>query len=88
MRPGWRRLPRPSSPRHPDGFFIVRTLDAMLSMNRLTPDRHSDIRAWARRAKTPEKIMQMPPHLWRRLALTCVLMGFDVGEDASPEVGP
>lgn len=57
----------------------MQTLDEMLTLNLLTPDQHAEIRAWTRRAKTPEKIMQMPPHLWRALELASVLMGFEVG---------
>lgn len=61
----------------------MQTLDVMFSMNLLTADQHSEIRAWTQQAKTPEKIMQMPPHLWRKLELACVLMGFDVGEGSA-----
>jgi len=62
----------------------MQTLDEMLSLNLLTPDQHSEIHAWTRHAKSPEKIMQMPPHLWRALELASVLMDFDVGL-ASPQ---
>ncbi|MCU7374632.1 hypothetical protein PEC18_28260 [Paucibacter sp. O1-1] len=55
----------------------MQTLDEMLTLKLLTPDQHDEIRAWARRAKTPEKIMQMPPHLWRALEEASVLMDFD-----------
>jgi hypothetical protein len=55
----------------------MQTLDEMLSLKLLTPDQHAEIRAWNRRAKTPEKIMQMPEHLWRALELASVLMDFD-----------
>ena len=57
----------------------MQTLDEMLTLNLLTPDQHSEIHAWTRHAKTPEKIMQMPEHLWRALELASVLMDFDVG---------
>ena len=57
----------------------MQTLDEMLSLNLLSPDQHSEIHAWARHAKSPEKIMEMPPHLWRALELASVLMDFDVG---------
>ena len=57
----------------------MQTLDEMLSLNLLTPDQHYEIRAWTHHAKTPEKIMEMPPHLWRALELASVLMDFDVG---------
>jgi hypothetical protein len=55
----------------------MQTLDVMLSLNLLTPLQHREIRAWTARARTPEKIMEMPPHLWRALELASVLMGFD-----------
>jgi len=55
----------------------VQTLDVMLSLNLLTPRQHAEIRAWTARARTPEKIMEMPPHLWRALELASVLMDFD-----------
>jgi len=57
----------------------MQTLDEMLSLNLLTPDQHSEIHAWTMRAKSPEKIMEMPPHLWRALELASVLMDFDTG---------
>lgn len=55
----------------------MQTLDEMLTLKLLTPDQHDEIRAWTHRAKTPEKIMQMPPHLWRALEEACVLMDFE-----------
>jgi hypothetical protein len=57
----------------------MQTLDEMLSLQLLTPDQHAEIHAWAHRAKTPEKIMQMPQHLWRALELASALMDFDTG---------
>ena len=60
----------------------MQTLDEMLSLNLLTPDQHYEISACTHHAKTPEKIMEMPPHLWRALELASVLMDFDVGEIA------
>lgn len=56
----------------------MQTLNEMLSLNLLTPDQHAEIRAWTMQTKTPERIMQMPPHLWRALELASVLMDFDV----------
>jgi hypothetical protein len=55
----------------------MQTLDVMLSLNLLTPYQHREIRAWTARARTPEKIMEMPPHLWRALELASVLMDFE-----------
>jgi hypothetical protein len=61
----------------------MQTLDEMLSLNLLTADQHADIRAWTRWAKTPERIMQMPDHLWRALEMASLLMDFD-GDLAPP----
>ena len=55
----------------------MQTLDDMLMLKLLTPDQHAEIHAWAVREKTPERIMQMPPHLWRALEAASVLMDFD-----------
>jgi hypothetical protein len=55
----------------------MQTLDEMLSLKLLTPDQHFEIGAWIAKARTPEKILQMPPHLWRSLELASVLMDFD-----------
>lgn len=55
----------------------MQTLDEMLSLNLLTPDQHSEIGAWLRFARTPERILQMPSHLWKALEMASVLMDFD-----------
>jgi hypothetical protein len=55
----------------------MHTLDEMLSLHLLSPDQHAEIRAWVHHARTPERIQQMPPHLWRALELASVLMDFD-----------
>ena len=62
----------------------MQTLDDMLALNLLTPEQHADIRAWAHQARTPERIQQMPPHLWRALELASVLMGFNIDAIAGP----
>lgn len=62
----------------------MQTLDDMLALKLLTPDQHHEISAWVVHARTPEKILQMPPHLWRSLELASVLMGFDVGTTDLP----
>jgi hypothetical protein len=59
------------------------TLDQMLSLQLLTPDQHAQICAWNRHARTPERILQMPGHLWRALELASVLMDFE-GQDGDP----
>jgi hypothetical protein len=61
----------------------MQTLDEMLSLALLSPEQHAEIRAWVRHAKTPERILEMPTHLWRTLELASVLMGFEV-ESAGP----
>jgi hypothetical protein len=61
----------------------MQTLDDMLNLHLLSPEQHADIHAWTAWAKTPEKIMQMPPHLWRALELASVLMNVDI-EGAPP----
>ena len=55
----------------------VQTLDEMRSLHLLTPEQHAQIGAWIAERKTPEAILQMPPHLWRAFALASMLMGFD-----------
>jgi len=56
----------------------MQLLDEMLSLNLLTPDQHHEIGAWVSHSKTPDKIMQMPAHLWRALEMASLLMDFDV----------
>jgi hypothetical protein len=58
--------------------FAMQLLDEMLALNLLTPEQHHEIAVWVGGSKTPDKIMQMPPHLWRALELASVLMDFDV----------
>lgn len=53
------------------------TLDEMLSLQLLTADQHAQICAWNRHARTPDRILQMPGHLWRALEIACLLMDFD-----------
>jgi hypothetical protein len=56
----------------------MQTLDDMLALNLLTAEQHLEIRAWTASARTPERIMDMPPRLWRALELASVLMNFEV----------
>ena len=62
----------------------MQTLDDMRNLHLLTPDQHAQIGAWIAAGKTPEAIMQMPPHLWRALELASVLMGFDADVTQPP----
>ena len=55
----------------------MQTLDEMRSLHLLTADQHAAIGAWIAERRTPEAILQMPPHLWRALAIASMLMGFD-----------
>ena len=55
----------------------MQILDDMLALNLLTPEQHLEIGLWVRKAKTPEKIMQMPPHLWQALEMASALIDFD-----------
>jgi hypothetical protein len=55
----------------------MKTLDEMLSRHLLTCDQHTEIRSWITAVRTPEAIMNMPPHLWRALELASVLMAVD-----------
>ncbi|MEO8298219.1 MAG: hypothetical protein ABI574_10490 [Burkholderiales bacterium] len=64
----------------------MQTLDDMLALNLLTPHQHAEIHAWTRWAKTPDKIQQMPPHLWRALELASVLMNFDADITQAPSL--
>ena len=55
----------------------MQTLNEMLTRGLLTQAQHIEIGSWIARAKTPEGIMSMPPHLWKPLALASVLMNID-----------
>lgn len=55
----------------------MQTLDEMLGRRLLSAGQHAEISAWIAHAKTPEAILQMPPALWRTLALASVLMNVD-----------
>ena len=52
-------------------------LDEMLALNLLTADQHTEIGAWVRQARTPDRILQMPAHLGKVLEGASVLMDFD-----------
>ncbi|MGE5452890.1 MAG: hypothetical protein ACM3VZ_13740 [Acidobacteriota bacterium] len=57
----------------------MQLLDEMLALKLLTPDQHTEIGAWVREARTPDRILQMPAHLWRALESASLLMDFDLG---------
>ena len=60
----------------------MQTLDEMLGRHLLTADQHFEIGAYIAHARTPERIMEMPPHLWRAFELASVLL--DVDADLAP----
>ena len=55
----------------------MNTLDEMRHRNLLTSAQHAEIGAWVAHGRTPEAILDMPPHLWRALSLASVLMNVD-----------
>jgi len=57
----------------------MKLIDEMLAKHLLTPDQHKQIGAWVQGERTPERILAMPPELWRALELASVLMDFDAG---------
>lgn len=62
----------------------MQTLDEMRSLHLLTADQHAAIGAWIAERRTPEAILQMPPHLWRALSMASMLMGFDADVTQAP----
>jgi len=63
----------------------MQTLDEMRDCHMLTQQQHAQIRAWIADLRTPEAILRMPRHLWRRLELASVLLEFDLeGGEAPP----
>ncbi|PND39024.1 hypothetical protein C1O66_16815 [Paucibacter aquatile] len=52
----------------------MQTLNEMLALKLLSPEQHFEILSWTTQAKTPERILEMPPHLWRSLELASVLL--------------
>ena len=55
----------------------MKTIDEMLHLALLTPDQHAEIGAWVRDARTPERILQMPPHLWKLVEGASALMDWE-----------
>jgi hypothetical protein len=55
----------------------MRTLDEMRERKLLTAEQHEEIGNWIRHSRTPEAILDMPPMLWRSLALASMLMNVD-----------
>ena len=65
----------------------MQTLDEMQSRHLLSPDQHAQIADWISEHRTPEGILQMPPHLWKALALASVLMDLDADLTQPPLLG-
>lgn len=65
----------------------VNIIDEMLSLDLLSAEQHRDIAAWVRRARTPEAILAMPPHLWRALESASVVMNIDADLSRPPWLG-
>ncbi len=61
----------------------MQLLDEMLELNLLTADQHTEIGAWVRHARTPDRILEMPVHLWKALEGASVLMDFDPTGDTT-----
>jgi hypothetical protein len=55
----------------------MQTLDEMRDRKLLTAEQHEQIRDWIRDHRSPEAILDMPPRLWRSLALASMLMNVD-----------
>lgn len=55
----------------------MQTLDEMRALALISDEQHERIHHWIASARTPERILEMPPELWRPFALASVLMGFD-----------
>ncbi len=64
----------------------MQTLDEMLSRQLLTEDQHREIAAYVASARTPERILEMPPDLWRTLDLASVLMDADADLTRPPQL--
>jgi hypothetical protein len=60
----------------------MKLLDEMLVLQLLTPDQHAEIGAWVRDARTPERILQMPPHLWKLVEGASALMDWEPRQGA------
>jgi len=55
----------------------MQTLDEMRDRKLLTAEQHEQIGDWIRDHRSPEAILDMPPRLWRTLALASMLMNVD-----------
>ncbi len=64
----------------------MQTLDEMLGRHLITVDQHFEIGASIAHARTPERIMEMPPHLWRAFELASVLMNVDADLTQPPQL--
>jgi hypothetical protein len=65
----------------------VKIIDEMLSLDLLSAEQHREIASWVSRARTPEAILAMPPHLWRALESASVVMNIDADLSRPPWLG-
>lgn len=63
----------------------MQTLNDLRALHLLTQEQHQDIGAWIAMSSSPEEIMQMPPHLWRALALASKLSSVDAELSQPPQ---
>lgn len=65
----------------------MKIIDEMLSLDLLSAEQHREIAARVRRARTPEAILAMPPHLWRALESASLVMNIDADLSRPPWLG-
>lgn len=56
----------------------MRTIDEMLHLSLITPAQHQAVSQWISQSRTPEDILQMPPHFgrpWSAPATSWALIG-------------
>ncbi len=66
----------------------MKTIDEMRHLDLLSAAEHREIAAWVARARTPEAIMAMPPHLWRAIEAAAVAMNIDADLTRLPPFAP
>lgn len=65
----------------------MKIIDEMLSLDLLSVQQHGEIDRWVRRARTPEAILAMPPHLWRAIEAASLAMNVDADLTRPPWLG-
>ena len=64
----------------------MQTLDEIRDRHLLSSDQHFEIGAYIAHARTPERIMEMPPQLWRAFELASLLMDVDADLTQPPQL--